>query len=69
MRGSERYRLIARIEGVQFLSAIRVLDSEVMQKPTEQWTVSTINFLAEQDGPPERELKQALADVFAQIGS
>jgi hypothetical protein len=40
-----------------------------MQEPTEQSTVSTVNFLAEQDGPPERELKQALAEAFAQIGS
>ena len=40
-----------------------------MQRATEQWKVSTVNFRAEQDGPPERELKQALADVFAQLGS
>ena len=40
-----------------------------MQKPTEQSRVSTVNFLAEQDGPPERKLKQALAESFAQIGS
>ena len=40
-----------------------------MGKPTEQSRVSTVNFLAEQDGPPERELKQALAENFAQLGS
>jgi hypothetical protein len=40
-----------------------------MQKPTQQLTVSTVNFLAEKDGPTERELKQALADAFAQLGS
>jgi hypothetical protein len=40
-----------------------------MQKPTEESTVSTVNFLAEQDGPAERELKQALAKVFVKLGS
>jgi hypothetical protein len=41
----------------------------IMQKPTEQQSISTINFLAEQDGPPERELKLALANAFAQLRS
>jgi len=40
-----------------------------MQKPTERGTATTVNFLAEQDGPPERDLKRMLADTFAHLGS
>jgi hypothetical protein len=31
---------------------------------SEELTVSVIRFLGEQDGPPERELKSRLADLF-----
>jgi hypothetical protein len=40
-----------------------------MQKTTQQGTATTVNFLAEQDGPPERDLKRMLADTFARLGS
>ncbi len=40
-----------------------------MEESTEQRAVSTVNFLAEQDGPPERERKHILADAFTQLGS
>ena len=40
-----------------------------MQKPMEQGTSTTVNFLAEQDGSPERDLKRMLADTFAHLGS
>jgi len=47
----------------------RVQSPNIMQKPTEQGTATTVNFLAEQDGPPERDLKRMLADTFARLGS
>ena len=40
-----------------------------MEESTEQRAVSTVNFLAEQDGPPEHERKHILADAFTQLGS
>ena len=34
------------------------------QRPPEELNVPTVNFIGEQDGPPERELKQSLRALF-----
>jgi hypothetical protein len=39
-----------------------------MPNPTKM-NVPTVNFVGEQDGPSERELKQCLTDAFIQLGS
>jgi hypothetical protein len=38
-----------------------------MPRPPQQMTVQTVYFLAEQDGPPEQELKSKLVTLFDQL--
>jgi hypothetical protein len=38
-----------------------------VSRPPQQQIVRTVNFIGEQDGPPERELKNGLITLFARL--